>query len=68
MDDERFRNKYRIPSARAEWHNYNGGTYFVTICTQNREQHFGKIVYDQNDEAQMDYTEMGQYANEQFKT
>jgi len=68
MDDERFRNKYRIPSARAEWHNYNGGTYFVTICTQNREQHFGKIVYDQNDEAQMDYTEMGRYANEQFKT
>ena len=68
MDDEKFRNQYRIPSARATWHNYNGGTYFVTICTQNREQHFGKIVYDQNDEAQMDYTEMGQYANEQFKT
>ena len=28
-----FRNKYRIPSARAEWHDYNGGVYFITICT-----------------------------------
>ncbi len=68
MTDEKFRNKFRIPSARATWHDYNGGMYFVTICTQNREQHFGKIVYDQNNEAQMDYTEIGRFANEQFKT
>ena len=38
-----FHNKYRIPSARADWHNYNGGAYFVTICTQNREHFFGEI-------------------------
>ena len=67
MDDEKFRNQYRIPSARATWHEYNCGTYFVTLCTQNREQYLGKIVYDQNNEAQMDYTEMGRYANEQIQ-
>ena len=64
MTDEKFRNKFRIPSARAAWYDYNGGTYFVTICTQNREHYFGKISYDQNNEAQMEYTEMGRYAEE----
>ena len=67
MEDDRFRNTYRIPSARAAWHDYSGGTYFVTICTQNREHHFGSIVYNQNNEAEMEYSEMGRYANEQFK-
>ncbi len=41
---EKFQNKYRIPSARASWHRYNGGVYFVTICTQNREHYFGEIA------------------------
>ncbi len=42
---ELFRNKYRIPSARAEWWDYgNNAAYFVTICTQNREHFFGRIV------------------------
>ncbi len=67
MNDDKFRHKYRIQSARAKWHDYNGGTYFVTICTQNREHYFGKIVYDQNNEPQMNFTKMGQYANEQIK-
>jgi len=43
MSDERFNNLYRIPSARARWHDYYGGIYFVTICTQNREHSFGEI-------------------------
>ena len=64
MNDVKFRNKFRIPSARAAWHDYNDGTYFVTICTHNREHYFGKISYDQNNEAQMEYTEMGRYAEE----
>ena len=38
-----YKNKYRIPSARAQWHNYNGGCYFITICTDQREHYFGKI-------------------------
>ena len=43
MDDIKYKDRYRIPSARAWWHQYNGGTYFVTICTKNREHFFGEI-------------------------
>ena len=43
MKTEKFQNKYRIPSARAVWHDYNGGDYFVTICTAGRECYFGEI-------------------------
>ena len=42
---EKFQNKYCIPSARANWHDYNGGVYFVTICTKNREHYFGEITH-----------------------
>ena len=44
MSTELFKNRFRVPSARAEWHNYNGGMYFVTICTAGREHYFGEIV------------------------
>ena len=40
---EKFHGKYRIPTARAQWHNYNGGTYFVTICTKDKHHYFGEI-------------------------
>ncbi len=30
-------------SPRAKWHDYNGGEYFVTICTKNKFHYFGKI-------------------------
>lgn len=41
---EKFRNKYRIKSARASWWNYaNNGYYFITICTAGREHLFGEI-------------------------
>ena len=43
MSNEKYQNKYRIPSARATWHDYNGGAYFITICTRNREHFFGEI-------------------------
>lgn len=43
MDTIKFQNKYRIPSARAEWHDYNGGVYFITICTAGHKHYFGKI-------------------------
>jgi REP element-mobilizing transposase RayT len=46
MDTIKFQNKYRIPSARAEWHDYNGGVYFITICTAGREHYFGRIEND----------------------
>jgi len=41
---DRFKNKYRIASARAQWWDYGwNGAYFITICTQNREHFFGEI-------------------------
>lgn len=43
MSDIKFKDKYRIPSARATWHDYDGGSYFITICTKCREHDFGEI-------------------------
>jgi hypothetical protein len=40
---DKFQNKYRIPSARAVWHDYNGGDYFITIYTAGKEHYFGEI-------------------------
>ena len=40
----KFKNKYRIASARAQWWDYGwNGAYFITICTKNREHFFGEI-------------------------
>ena len=62
MSDDRFQNKYRIESARADWHDYEGGSYFITICTKNREHFFGEIV-----NGEMVLSDIGKYAEEQFK-
>jgi len=41
---DKFKNKYRITSARAQWWDYSGsGIYFITICTKNKVNYFGKI-------------------------
>lgn len=53
----KFNNKYRIPSARAEWYDYNEGLYFITICTKEMKYYFGKI---ENNE--MINSEIGEYA------
>lgn len=42
---EKFQNRFRISSTRANWHDYHGGIYFVTICTKNREHYFGEITH-----------------------
>lgn len=40
----KFRKKYRIPSTRLPGWNYAGvGTYFITICTNDRIPWFGRI-------------------------
>lgn len=52
-----YKNKYRIPTARATWHDYKGGSYFVTICTKNREFFFGDI-----NNGEMNYSSLGQSA------
>lgn len=42
---EKFKNKYRIPSARALWWNYGANAaYFITICTKDRIHYFGNVV------------------------
>ena len=56
---DRFKNKYRIPTTRARWHDYSGGSYFVTICTQDREPYFGHIV-----DGQITHTDLGLSAND----
>ncbi len=39
----KFRNKYRIESARLyDWDYRNPGVYFITICIRNRKHHFGE--------------------------
>ena len=49
-------------SSRASWHEYNGGDYFVTICTKNRNHYFGKIV-----DGAMQLTAVGEYLKLQIE-
>ena len=63
MSKDKFQDKYRIESARAKWHDYDNGFYFVTICTKNREYFFGTI---QNTE--MVLSETGKYLKQQLQT
>ena len=43
--NEKYKNKYRVHSIRAQWWDYsNSGAYFITICTANRKPFFGNIV------------------------
>ena len=42
---DKFKNKYRIPSARLQQWDYRwAGAYFITICTANRIHYFGEIT------------------------
>lgn len=55
---EKFKNKYRIPSARlAGWDYAANGAYFITICTKNRTRFFGKVA-----DGAMQLNEIGQIA------
>ena len=43
--DQKFRNKYRIPSAQLQaWDYGSNGAYFVTICTHKMKHFSGKIM------------------------
>ncbi len=45
---EKYKNKYRIPSARLQDWDYGWNAhYFVTICTKDKKYHMGNIV-DEN--------------------
>jgi putative transposase len=58
----KYQNKYRIPSARLQtWDYGNNGSYFITICTHNREHYFGQVV---NDEMQLN--EIGKLVEQEW--
>lgn len=47
---DKYRNKYRIASARASFWDYGwNAAYFVTICTKDRMYYFGEIQRDGGD-------------------
>ena len=55
-----FRNKYRVPSARAPWWDYGrDAAYFITICTHDRQHFFGEV-----EQGEMRLTEIGQIAHD----
>ena len=57
---DRFRNKYRVDSTRLKGYDYScDGTYFITICTKNREWLFGEIV-----QSQIKLSEMGKIVSD----
>ena len=67
MSRNLFQNRFLIPSARAKWHGYNGGEYFVTICTQNRVHFLGEIRNGDNNEPEMVLTPVGRFVEEQLQ-
>jgi len=59
---ELFNNKYRISSSRLQNWNYgNEAMYFITICTKNRINYFGKIV-----DSILQPTEIGKIAHSEW--
>jgi putative transposase len=69
--EEKYRNKYNVSSSRlAGWDYGADGSYFVTICTKDRERFFGEIeevtMEMQNSETRsvacLTATEMGEIA------
>lgn len=57
--DDKFQNKYRIPSNRLQGFDYGShGSYFVTICSKDRIDYFGKIVETHYDASGNDDVEM----------
>ena len=50
-------------SPRATFHDYCGGTYFVTICTADREYYFGNIK-----NRQITYSPLGRYCCRQIES
>lgn len=59
---QKFRNKYRIESARLKnWDYGSNAFYFVTICTKDRVCYFGNVV-----NGNMDLNEIGQIVKSEW--
>ncbi len=48
-------------SPRADFHDYSGGDYFVTICTRDKEHYFGEIC-----NGEMCFSEIGKIAHDKL--
>jgi REP element-mobilizing transposase RayT len=46
---------------RAEWNEYNGGAYFITICTHEKLHYFGHIA-----NSKMSLSEIGKYVEKEL--
>ncbi|MFB6307211.1 MAG: transposase [Flavobacteriales bacterium] len=58
----KYRNKFRVLSARAQWWNYgNDGAYFITVCTAKRKCLFGFI-----DNKKMILSPLGQIVQQEW--
>lgn len=63
MKMKKFKNKYRIPSARLESWDYGAnGAYFITICTDKMQHYFGEVL-----EREMQLNELGKLAHDLWK-
>ncbi|MBX9808637.1 MAG: transposase [Flavobacteriaceae bacterium] len=63
----KYQNKYRIPSTRLQNWNYGAmGSYFITICTRNREHFFGKIIKNEMGKNEMILNNIGKNAEEEW--
>lgn len=49
-------------SPRADFHDYSGGDYFITICTRDRKHYFGHIS-----DNEMHHNAIGDYCKLQFE-
>lgn len=55
----------KLPSRknpRANFHDYNGGDYFVTICAHNMRHYFGEIIGEE-----MNLSEIGVFATQSLE-
>ena len=65
FDPNLYNEKYRIPSARAEWWEYGGGCYHVIIKTKFNRRYFGRIIRNSKTrQNEMIFSEIGKFANE----
>ncbi|MBX2931219.1 MAG: hypothetical protein KF781_04630 [Chitinophagaceae bacterium] len=64
----KFKNKYRIESARLKHFNYgSNAAYYITICTKNRINYLGTIVVDTHNNPYLQSSEIGAIADEYWQ-
>ena len=62
---EKYKDQYRIPSARASWMDYAApGNYFITICTAAHQCIFGYII---SETAEMIVSPIGNIVQEEWR-